>query len=101
MAQMREAVSAPQAPRGEKRGPVSMKGIDHLEVHPAFGGKVKVVHHYNQRGMDYKQPHEKEMEPEAAAKHISGFLGVKHEESSSGGGQGEYGGAPEGEQDDE
>ena len=79
MAQMREAVSAPQERKGAKPGPVSMKGIDHLEVHPAFGGKVKVVHHYDQRGPEYKQPHEKEMEPDAAAKHISGFLGVKYD----------------------
>lgn len=79
MGELKTASSAPME-RGAHRGPISMKGIDHLEVHPAFGGKVKIMHHYTQTGESYKSPVPKEMEPEAAAKHIAGFLGVAKEE---------------------
>lgn len=91
MAQMREAVSAPQERKGAKPGPMSMKGVSHLSVRPGFKGKVKVMHHYDDSGPEYKPPVAKEMEPEHALKHVAGFLGVKYsgggEEEEPGGGE--------------
>jgi hypothetical protein len=60
---------------------MSMKNVDHLRLYPAFGGKVKIEHHFNNGGMGpYKEAQSKSMAPEAAAKHIAGFLGVAKEE---------------------
>jgi hypothetical protein len=87
MAEMKMAVSAPQE-NGAKRGPMSMKNVDHIRLYPAFGGKVKIEHHFNMNGA-YREPESKQMAPEAAAKHIAGFLG--HAKEEPGGEPGEEG----------
>jgi hypothetical protein len=90
MAEMRSA-SAPV--KGAKRGPISMKGIHHLEVHPEIGGGVSVQHHYTQGAGEYKQPAEKKFaDLHGAAAHIAG---MEPKEKPEPGGKEESDSAPE------
>lgn len=93
MADMKTAISAPQE-RGARRGPMSMKDVDHIRISPAFGGKVKIEHHFNNGAGSYKEPQSKSFGPEEAAKHIANFLGAAKEEP---GGKPGEGGEHEGE----
>lgn len=71
MAEMREVKST------GKRGPVSKKGIHHLEIHPAFGGGYRLEHHYDNAGLgSYKEPRTENIAADSAkAKHIDGLMG--------------------------
>ena len=79
MAEVREAKSSePKAPRG----PISMKNVRHIEIHPQMGGGYRIEHHMNNMGSGAYQPPRMKMvgADSEEAGHIAALLGHAKEE---------------------
>lgn len=70
MAEMREAKGHGE---GKRRGPISRKNVDHIEIHPEVGGGHRVEYHYAHAD-GFKPPAVKKFPSLAeAAEHIKGM----------------------------